>query len=78
MTAFLHVRAETRTNCTGVVETPAVSMVVAEMPSVQNRLIATSKKDTLEVVGLILARPFYTTLGKETLEVVVSILAILF
>ena len=28
------------------------------------------EKDTLEVVGLILARPFYTTSEKETFEVV--------
>ena len=32
MTAFVRVRAETQTNCTGVVETPGVFMGEAEMP----------------------------------------------
>ena len=40
----------------------------------RNGLMPTSVKDTLVVVGLIMARPFYTILGKETVEVVGLIL----
>ena len=70
----MRVRAETQLDCKGVTETPDVSMEVAEIPSVQNCLMSIPEKDTLEVVGSILARPFYTTSEKEALEVVVSIL----
>ena len=40
-----------------------------------NTFYATSEKETLEVIGLILAKSFYTTSENETLEVVGSILA---
>ena len=65
MTAFEHIIAETQPECTGVVETLGVSMGVTEMSSVQHRLMNTSEKDTLEVLSLILARPFNTTSKKR-------------
>ena len=58
---FMRVRVEAQLDCRGVKETPDVSMEVAEIPSVQNCLMSIPEKDTHEVVGSILARPFYTT-----------------
>ena len=53
----------------------AVSMGVVDTASVQNRLTTTSEKETLEIIGLTMERPFNTTQEKETLDAVGSILA---
>ena len=59
MTAFVRVRKETQPNRTGVEDTPATFVGVAEMPSVQKLLMNTSEKETLEVVGSIMVSPFF-------------------
>ena len=74
MTAFVGVRAETHPNYTGLGETPDVCVGVAEMLSVwprrkqratrllvqfwQDIFNTIQEKETLEVVGSIMARPF--------------------
>ena len=78
MMAFVHVRAETQPDCTGVAETLDVCMVVAEMPSICtgvtemslycNIVTGTAPLVQKKINGLL------TTSEKETFELVGLIL----